>query len=157
MEIVRLSGEHRAKVDARIVDDWAGPMIVTLGNRYDSSALPGFVAVEGGEVLGAILYRIEGDACEIAVVFSLRENQGIGTSLIRKVIDTARESGCRRVWLVTTNDNVHALRFYQKFGFTLHAVHIGSMAITRQLKPGLPETGIDGIPLAHEMVFEMAL
>lgn len=157
MEIVRLNGENRTKVDAHIVDEWAGPMIVTLGNSYDSSVLPGFAAMEGGEVLGAILYRMEDGACEIAVVYSLLENRGIGTALIRKVIETARETGCGRVWLVTTNDNVHALRFYQKFGFTLKDVHIGSMATTRRLKPGVPETGIDGIPLSHEMEFEMEL
>ncbi|HML47840.1 MAG TPA: GNAT family N-acetyltransferase [Clostridia bacterium] len=154
MEIVCLNG---AKVDAHIVDEWAGPMIVTLGNSYDSSVLPGFAAMEGDRVLGAILYRIQDDACEIAVVYSLLENRGIGTALIRRVIETAKKAGCGRVWLVTTNDNVHALRFYQKFGFRIKDVHIGSMAITRRLKPGLPETGIDGIPLAHEVEFELEI
>lgn len=100
--------------------------------------------MEGGQFVGAVLY-------------ALVENHGVGSALLRQVLKCAVERGCRRVWLVTTNDNTHAIRFYQRFGFALKAVHIDSMKITRTLKPGLPERGIDGIPLAHEFEFEILL
>lgn len=157
MNIVSLYDENRQEVDQFIQEEWGGPMVVTLGHLYDSSALPGFAACENGQVVGAVLYRILDDQCEIAVLFSWVENRGVGTELINRVIEEAGSRGCRRVWLVTTNDNTHAIRFYQKFGFQLKAVHIDSFEVTRQLKKGLPENGIDGIPLRHEFEFEILL
>ena len=157
MEIVSLSGKNRAPVDRYVREEWGGPMIVTLGKPYDAGLLPGYAAVEGGQLVGAVLYRICGGECEITVLYALVENHGVGSALLRQVLKCAVERGCRRVWLVTTNDNTHAIRFYQRFGFALKAVHIDSMKITRTLKPGLPERGIDGIPLAHEFEFEILL
>lgn len=155
MKIVRLTAENRDPVDRYVKEEWSGPKIVTLGNIYDSSVLPGFAAMEGSEMIGALLYRPYGDECEIAVLYSRIENQGTGTSLINEVVATAKDAGYRRVWLVTTNDNTHAIRFYQKYGFSLKAVHIGAMEVTRNLKKGVPIHGIDGIPLLHEFEFEL--
>ena len=132
-------------------------MIVTLGNCYDSRQLPGYLARIDGRDAGAVLYRIEGDECEIAILYALLENRGVGTALLDRVGAAARERGCRRLWLVTTNDNTHAIRYYQRYGFSLKAVHIGALAETRRLKPGLPERGIDDIPLEHEFEFELRL
>lgn len=157
MNIVSLTDQNRKEVDAYIREEWGGPMMVSLGNLYDTSALPGFVAMEEGEAMGAILYRIEDRSCEIAALYSLCENRGIGTALINQVVEAARQKHCQRVWLVTTNDNTHAIRFYQRFGFALKAVHIGSLEVVRRLKKGVPEKGIDGIPLEHEFEFELFL
>ena len=157
MNIVSLKVANRAEVDRFIKDEWGGPMIVTHGNLYDSSVLPGYAALENEKVMGAALYRIIGDECEIAALYSLAQNRGVGTALINKVIEAARKQGCRRLWLVTTNDNTHAIRFYQRFGFHLKVVHIGSLEVTRQLKEGVPAKGIDGIPLEHEFEFELIL
>ena len=154
MNILPLTDTNRIAVDRFIKEEWGGPMIVTLGNLYDSSVLPGFIALENEQAVGAILYRMDGSECEIVVLYSLLENHGIGSALIHKVIDTAKAHDCRRVWLVTSNDNTHAIRFYQKFGFALKTVHIGSFEAVRRLKPWVPMNGIDGIPLAHEFEFE---
>jgi uncharacterized protein len=156
-EIVGLTSGNRDSVDQHIRDEWAGPAIVTLGHLYDSSKLPGFFAVRDSKVLGAVLYRLCGDECEVAVLYSLHEGQGIGTALMNRAVKEAKERGCRRVWLVTTNDNTRAIRFYQKYGFAIKAVHIGAFDITRTLKTGLPERGIDGIPIKHEFEFELLL
>lgn len=154
MNLICLDDKNRNSVDQYIRDEWGGPMIVTLGNIYDARTLPGYIAVENDHIVGAVLYRLAGRECEVAALYSLTENHGIGTALLKKVIVHAGECGCRRVWLVTTNDNTHAIRFYQKFGLSLKAVHINSFEIIRKLKPGLPDCGIDGIPLAHEFEFE---
>lgn len=157
MEIVSLESADRREVDRYIKEEWGGPRIVTLGNVYDSASLPGFAACENSHIIGAVLYRIAGGECEISILYSLSENHGIGTSLINQVVKTAKACGCHRIWLVTTNDNTHAIRYYQKYGFDLKAVHINSFDIIRQHKKGLPEKGIDGIPLKHEFEFELSL
>ena len=90
---------------------------------------------------------IAGDACEIVTLDSLIEGQGIGTTLIEAVKAAAEAAGCRRLWLVTTNDNLHTLGFYQKRGFRLVAVHPGAVDAERRLKPEIPLIGNDGIPI----------
>lgn len=159
MEIHALETSFRGQVRDYIREEWGGPLIVTLGNAYDSSALPGFAAAEGGKLLGAVMYRPESDgtALEVAALFSLCGHRGVGTALLDAVREAAKKQGCRRIWLVTTNDNTHAIRFYQRYGFALKAVHINSMEEVRRQKPGIPLTGIDGIPLAHEFEFELTL
>jgi len=157
MTIIPLTDLNRAEVDTFIKNEWGGPMMVTLGNLYDTSSLPGFAAFDGGRLSGAALYRVDGDACEIAALFSVIQNRGVGSALINRVLEAARGLGCVRVWLVTTNDNTGAIRFYQKFGFALVAVHIGSMEAARRLKKEIPSTGVDGIPIEHEFEFEITL
>jgi ribosomal protein S18 acetylase RimI-like enzyme len=158
MRIVEIAPPYREMVDALIKEEWAGPVIVTKGRTWDTSMLPGFAAVDDDDQLcGAVTYRFEGDECEITSLYSLKERQGIGSNLINKVIYAARERHCRRVWLITTNDNSHAIRFYQRFGFALRAVYINALEKSRMLKPSIPLLGIDNIPLKHEFEFEITL
>jgi ribosomal protein S18 acetylase RimI-like enzyme len=48
--------------------------------------------------------------------------QGLGTQLMRRVIDWARSVGLRGVVCETQTNNLPACRFYQKFGFQLCGV-----------------------------------
>jgi ribosomal protein S18 acetylase RimI-like enzyme len=155
--IVEITPEHRKEVNDLIKEAWAGPIVVSRGRAWDTSVLPGFIALEGDRLCGAITYRMEGNECEITTLNSLREGKGIGTGLINAVIDAARKNRCRRVWLITTNDNMHAIRFYQRFGFVLRAVHINAIEKSRELKPSMPPVGIDDIPILHEFEFEIIL
>jgi ribosomal protein S18 acetylase RimI-like enzyme len=82
---------------------------------------------------------------------------GIGTALIDAVRDVAERAGCTRLWLVTTNDNLDALRFYQRRGFVLAALHRDAIEAARTLKPGIPAVGEYGIPIRDEIEMEMAL
>ncbi len=77
--------------------------------------------------------------------------------LIEAVKQAAVSAGCRRLWLITTNDNLHALRFYQKRGFRLVAVYPNALEESRRLKPEIPLVGLDGIPLRDELELELAL
>jgi RimJ/RimL family protein N-acetyltransferase len=81
----------------------------------------------------------------------------VGTALIEAVTEAAREAGCRRLWLITTNDNLHALRFYQRRGFRLAALHRDGITESRRQKPSIPLIGLDGIPIRDEIELEMAL
>jgi hypothetical protein len=60
------------------------------------------------------------------------------------------------VWVVTTNDNVDALRFYQRRGYRLASVDAGAVDRARAaLKPAIPEVGAHGIPLRDELELEL--
>ncbi len=81
----------------------------------------------------------------------------MGSALLDAVKSVAAASKCRRLWLVTTNDNTRALRFWQKRGFRLVAVYPGSAEKLRRLNPKIPLTGIDGIPIRDEIELEIIL
>lgn len=140
-----------------MVEHWESEIAVAHGQIYRPAELPGFAAVDGGQWLGLLTYHIDGDACEIVTVDSLVPNAGIGTALIEAVRRAAQQAGCRRLWLITTNDNTAALRFYQKRGFILAALYPNAVARSRQIKPEIPLTGNDGIPIRDEIELEMPL
>ena len=92
----------------------------------------------------------------VAVLKAWR-HQGIGTALMQEATAVARAQNCQRLWLITTNDNLDAIRFYQKRGMTIAAIHVNSIAHSRTLKPSIPMTGDHGIPVRDEIEFEMEL
>ncbi|MNN86607.1 Acetyltransferase (GNAT) family protein [compost metagenome] len=92
--------------------------------------------------------------CEIVSLDSRQENLGAGTKLIELVNREAARLGCSKVWLITSNDNTRAIRFYQKRGFDMVAVHREAITEARKLKPSIPLLGYDGIPVRHEVEFE---
>jgi len=152
-----ITPEHRAEVDALLKREWNAPPSISRGKAIDTRVLPGFVALADNRLAGAITYNIIGDECEVVTLNSLVENVGIGTALINAVKAVARENRCARLWLVTTNDDTEAIRFYQKKAFELAAVHLNAMALSRQMKPAIPLPGMHGIPIKHEFEFEMML
>lgn len=152
-----LSETYRPFVNEQIVESWAGPFVVTKGVLHDTRTHAGFVAVDNGAVTGYILYHLADGNCEITVLESLLEGHGIGKALMHAVLQMAQEANCRRLWLITTNDNTHAIRFYQRLGYTLCAVHLNAIKESRKLKPQIPLLGEDEIPILHEFEFEKLL
>ena len=144
-------------VAQRIASEWGAETVVVHETVYRPVELPGFAAEADGEVVGLLTYHIGGDACEIVTLNSWREGLGVGTALIEATKQAAGRAGCRRLWLITTNDNTHALHFYQKRGFVLAAVHVNAIEKARRLKPEIPLTGLDGIPIRDEIELEMNL
>jgi GNAT superfamily N-acetyltransferase len=139
------------------VERWGGETIVAHGTIHSADGLDGLIAIDRDKWIGLITFLISGQECEIVSLDSLCERRGIGTALVNAVISEAQQARCRRVWLVTTNDNLNALGFYQKRGFELVAVHRHAMAEVRQHKPQIPETGLGGIPLRDEIELELLL
>ncbi|HSM58561.1 MAG TPA: GNAT family N-acetyltransferase [Candidatus Sulfomarinibacteraceae bacterium] len=136
---------------------WGSNRMAAHGNLYFPHTLPGFIAQDGEEKVGLLTYHMDGAQCEVVTLDSASEGRGVGSRLIQAARRAALDAGCRRLWLITTNDNVHALRFYQKQGFELVAVHRNAVAQARQLKPEIPLVGNDGIPIRDEIELEMAL
>ena len=157
MNIRSLSPADCDWVTRHVREHWGAEIVVAHGTLYHPAALPGFVAEMAGEVAGLVTFHIAGDACEIVTLDSLHPDQGIGTALIEAVKAAAGAAGCRRLWLITTNDNLHALGFYQKRGFRLVAVHPGAVDAARKLKPEIPLIGNDGIPIRDEIELEIVL
>jgi GNAT superfamily N-acetyltransferase len=157
MDVRPLADHERAWVDERVSERWGAPTVVSRGRVFRARELPGFVAEEGGERIGLATYRIERDACELVTIDSFREGVGVGSALLEAVADAARAAGCRRLWFITTNDNLPMLRFSQKRGFSLVAVHRNALEESRKLKPEISLVGIDGIPLRDELELERLL
>jgi GNAT superfamily N-acetyltransferase len=117
-------------------------------NALDHPAL--IAEDEAGELAGVLIYITNGDECEILTLHTASQWTGAGTALIEAV-----EQKARRLWVLTTNDNVDALRFYQRRGFRLKELHPGAVDESRmRLKPEIPETGEYGIPIRDEIVLE---
>ena len=141
-----------------IIRGWGANFIVTRGRKVYAAELPGFYAVDDtGKKLGLVTYEIVGEQCEVITLDAFDKFRGIGTVLLNEVINAVRKVGCTRLWLITTNDNLDAIRFYQKRGMTIAAVHVNALARSRELKPSIPEFGQYGIPLRDEIEFEIIL
>ena len=136
-----------------LVDEaWSGPWLVINGKRWDTRILPGLAALDAnGMVIGYLLYAMHDGLCEIMALESLRQGIGVGTKLVQQVIVIAGNQGIQKVAVMTTNDNLHALRFYQKHGFVLQELRKGIVSTSRTLKPEIPQNGIDGIPIRDEI------
>jgi GNAT superfamily N-acetyltransferase len=119
--------------------------------------LSGFVSEEAGKPVGLLLYQIGAGECEVVVLLSLQERKNIATALIAEAEQAARAAGCRRLWLVTTNDNLRAIASYAKRGWRQVAVHRGAVTEARRLKPEIPEFGAHGVPKQDEIEFELTI
>lgn len=154
MEVRPLEAGDRAWLERVLREETAGPLMASRGRLHDGGALPGLVAVHNGERAGALLHRIEGDELKVVFIATTVPGVGAGAALLGAAVELATRERCRRAWLVTTNDNTHAIGFYQRQGWDLIALHHDAVAESRRLKPTIPETSRDGIPIRHELEFE---
>ena len=157
MEIKRITQEDRESVNAFILQQWFTTEMVVHGESIDLAAADGWFAREENEIIGLITFRIMDDEMEILSLDSLRENKGIGTMLLNEAVKEAIVKGCSKIILITTNDNLSALRFYQKRGFDMVTLYRNAVEQSRKLKPQIPLLGADGIPIRHEIELEMKL
>ncbi len=143
---------------SRFVEEhWGSKRVVSRGTVHYPEELEGFVALQGGQPVGLATFRMRGAECEVVTLNSLVEGRGIGSSLLNAVKGAALSAGCKRLWLITTNDNLAAPRFYQKWGLRLVALHPNALEQSRRLKPEIPLIGKDGIPLRDELELDITL
>lgn len=138
-------------------DEWGGEVMVTKGRVHHVDDAHALVAWRGGERAGAAAFRVDADGCELLSLNAIVPGRGVGSALLRHVEQAARAAGAKRVWLITSNDNLNALRFYQRQGYRLVAVYPGAIDEARKLKPAIPLVGDDGIPVRDEIELEKAL
>ncbi len=135
-------------------EHWGGDEMIVHGELFRPGQLSGFITEDWS---GVITYVIKDNSCEIISLNSLEENQGIGTALIDEVRKEAHKQNCQRLFLVTTNDNLRALGFYQRYGFEMVCIRRGAVDEARRIKPGIPVLGMNSIPLRDEIELEMSL
>ncbi len=157
IKIRRTELKDKPWIKKLIETQWGSDFIVTRGRKYYYDKLEGFIAETKGINRGLITFRVEDREIEVISLDSLLERKGVGTELINKVIEFAVEVKARRVWLITTNDNVDAIKFYQKRGFRIIRIHTGAIDLSRKLKPSIPAVGNYGIPIRDEIELEMKL
>jgi len=156
MEVRALDDDDRAWIRENAEALFHGKVVISRGKAHAPAELDGFMA-SGKRRKGLATYRIDGDDCELVTIDALEQYQGVGSVLLAAVEEAARARGCKRVWLITTNDNVDALRFYQRRGYRLTAAHPEALRESRRLKPAIPEVGFHGIQLRDELELEKRL
>ena len=168
---------------ATIQKEWGANFVVAHGNRLFPIEYPGFIAIEGDTRIGLITYQIKRlswsatrkpwkkpwkKQCEIITINSIKENKGAGKALINSVLSKAKASNCSRIWLITTNDNIRALHFFQKnhfireekleSSFRFVALYRNALKRSRKLKPSIPmENKLNNIPIRDEIELEIEL
>ena len=148
----------RRWAEGLLEENMGGSRVARLGELIDPVGLPGLVAERDGERLGLLTYIVHGDQFEVLSLHCRVWNVGAGGALLEGAAELAAGRGCRRLWLVTTNDNLHALGFYQRRGLRLGALHAGAVDRDRALKPELPEVNPDNrIPIRDLLELELDL
>lgn len=157
MRVLELSDDDRIWVKERTELLFGGDFVVSRNEVHDPHKLPGFIAKVERERVGLATFSIYGGECELVTIDSLCQFMGVGTMLLEKVIEVAREAGCRKIWAIVTNDNLDAQRFFQRRGFNLATVRVGSMSKIRLLKPNVPRVGYYDLPVRDEFEYELIL
>jgi GNAT superfamily N-acetyltransferase len=149
--------DDRPMLSWLVAELWGAEVVAVHGSMLRPAELPGFIAERSGRVAGLLTYQVVGDMLEIVTLNAIDRRAGIGTALIEASAGTARRYGCRQIRLTTTNDNIDALRFYQRRGFRLAELRPGAVDRSRLAKPGIPRVGDYGIPLHDEIDLTLQL
>ncbi len=153
-----LRDDERAWAAQVLREAWGSEIVAYGGGReYDAARLPGLVADSDDERAGLATYAIDAEECELVTLNALAIGAGVGGALVEAVVEAARAAGCARVRVTTTNDNLPALRVYQRHGFALSELHPGAVEIARKRKPQIAATGFAGIPIRDELVLVRAV
>ena len=157
MEWKRISTSDRTLVDEFIRQQWYTTTMIIRGKEIDMTQTEGFYVKEQEDIIGLITYFVSDDVLEVTSLNSLRENQGIGSKLVDAVIREAKDRKLKKILVVTTNDNINAIKFYQKRGFDMARLYHNALDISRKIKPEIPLIGDHSIPLRHEIEFELLI
>jgi GNAT superfamily N-acetyltransferase len=136
---------------------WGLP-VVSLHRSYAPDDVEGLVLeAQDGKTAALVTWAVEGGAAEIVTLDAFVEGRGLGSKALALAEGLLRPRGVRRVWLVTTNDNLRAATLYLRAGYRLVRVHLDGMEAVRRVKPGIPRTGMNGLPLSDIWEFEKFL
>jgi ribosomal protein S18 acetylase RimI-like enzyme len=142
----------------RFLTQEAGSLrVVSRGLLQQADTLPGLVAIADGDFSGLLTYRVDKPDLEVVTLHVRPQRKGIGSALLEAAVAVAREAGCRRLWVITTNDNQPAIDFYMKRGMKLVAIHKDALTESRRIKPEIPLVGVGGVPITDEWEFERLL
>ncbi len=139
------------------IDYWNGDFVVSKGKIHKPEELEGFIAEINNKKVGLVTFKLVRGKIEIVTLNSFLKRKGIGNSLLEKVIKLAKIKKVKIIWLITTNDNLNALKFWQKRGFNIVKIYPNAIKISRKIKPQIPLIGQNGIPLKDEIELEIKI
>ncbi|KGR82200.1 GNAT family N-acetyltransferase [Lysinibacillus odysseyi] len=152
MQIIRIEEKQADTVNRFFIEQWGSSEMVVSSGVYNCAALDGFAALdEKGEIIGLITFDRKETEVEIISLDSLLEGQGIGSMLLERTEQLAQAENIKQITLLTTNDNLNALKFYQKRGYRLCLIFPNAVTDARKVKPSIPLIGEYGIPLQDEL------
>lgn len=151
IQIKAIASDDAIWLENLIEKEWGGNPLVVRTISYFPRTMPGLVAYQNDKRVGILSYEIRDDICEIIIFEVFDKFQGIGTQMLEALKDLVKKNGCKQIYLMTTNDNLDALRFYQKRGFVISGIHIDSVKKSRAIKPSIGLTGDFGIPVRDEI------
>lgn len=151
MTVFTITEHNREKVIEFFNEHWGSPEMVISSGTYNCSELDGFVFQENNQLLGLVTYVFHDEEVEIISLDSILEGKGIGSLLTKEVEELVQRKGIKTISLVTTNDNLNALKFYQKRGYKIDAVFPNAVEQARKIKPTIPLIGNDGILIRDEL------
>jgi len=154
MKIRSFSPDDATWLEELMNRDWGGLPLVIRGKKYNPVVLDGVIAENENGIAGFLFYEMQGENCEIIVFEVFDKFKGTGTILLDELKRIAKDNNCKRIYLMTTNDNLDALRFYQKRGFHICGIHMDSVKVSRKIKPSIGMTGDYGIPMRDEIDLE---
>jgi GNAT superfamily N-acetyltransferase len=153
VSVRRFTAEDRQILPSFLQREWGSAMAARLDELVDASQLDGFVATHGGDVCGILTVREDQRGSEVVTLNAIVPRIGVGRALMDAAAELTRAWGTERMWLITTNNNIGAIAFYQRWGMDLVALHHNGVERARRLKPSIPMEA-DGIPIRHELEFE---
>ncbi|WP_214702050.1 MULTISPECIES: GNAT family N-acetyltransferase [unclassified Exiguobacterium] len=134
------------------VEQWGSAQMVVSSGTYDCTELGGFVYMNLNQIHGLVTYVMRDEEIEIISLDSLMENCGIGSRLLQAVEEISMKHGVKQSIVITTNDNLRALGFYQHRGYRLERIIHDAVTRTRKQKSTIPQVGYDKIPLLDEIL-----
>ncbi len=136
--------------------DFGRSTVIGFGASMAIEDCPMLVAEMRGELAGALAYRLVPDALHVVALATdpMWQRSGVATHLEAEAAFIARRHGVGRLLFATTNDNLPALYFYQRRGWTTIAVVVGGML---DHFGGQPGAGFAGIPVRDEIRLEKTL
>jgi len=140
---------------SEIIKGWGSDILVSRGKTYKTEDLEGILTYKKNKIIGLGLYYIKNNECEIVLLETFIQKKGIGTQIIEKIKEIAKLNNCKRIWLITSNDNIDAIKFYQRRGFNIANFYKNAMDKSRELKPTIPLIGNYEIPIKDELEFEI--
>ena len=147
----------REWVQTFLLKQFGSTRVVTRGVMHQADQLPGFIAMYKGDSSGLLTYSHKRDELEVVTLHAATRGQGLGSRLLLAAQGRANDLRCRRMWLITTNDNEPAIQFYQRRGMRIAAIHRGAITDSRKLKPEISYFGVGGRPIEDEVEFELLL
>ncbi|MDZ5470503.1 GNAT family N-acetyltransferase [Bacillus sp. 31A1R] len=155
MQYTKVEQVEKSKLLHFFTEHWGSPKMVISSGVYECDSLPGYVCLsDKQEVIGLVTFVDRGNEREIISLDSILENKGIGSNLMELAETDAKQANMDKITLITSNDNINAIKFYQKRGYRIVQVLCDAIDEARKIKPSIPLIGYHGIPIKDELVLE---